>query len=269
MTVPSAVASSGRFHVRVGAHKGDISVREEWTRMPVISRRFRVVSVTTLVANAFGGLIYIEVPHKANLGKIAVSIEGAVAAPLFVLGETDPAAWRIEIRHAPAPWAEIAGRNMIVTTPSSEVRGLDDPAAVAETWDRVLDLNAELAAWPSPARLRRERFVVDRQIPRGYMLSGYPISAHLDQQANLVDVEHLRTEGNWGIFHEVGHNHQSTDWTFNGALEVVVNLFTMYAYEILCGIPVTESYYGWIDARSRADDRALRLRKPGLRTVEA
>ena len=252
VTMPAAVASAGRFHVRVGVHKGDISVREEWTRMPVISRRFRVVSVTTLVANAFGGLIYIEVPHKANLGKIAVSIEGAVAAPLFVLGETDPAEWRSKIRHAPGPWAEIAGRNMIVTTPSSEVRGLDDPVAVAQVWDRVLDLSAELAAWPSPARLRRERFVVDRQISKGYMLSGYPIRAHLDQQANVVDVEHLRTEGNWGIFHEVGHNHQSSDWTFDGALEVVVNLFTLYVYELLCGIPVTESYYGWVDARSRA-----------------
>ena len=251
VTVPAAVASAGRFHVRVGAHKGDISVREEWTRMPVISRRFRVVSVTTLVANAFGGLIYIEVPHRADLGMITVRIEGAVAAPLFVLGETAPAAWRDKIRHAPAPWAEIAGRNMIITTPSSEVRGLDDPAALAETWDRILDLNAELATWPSPARLRRERFVVDRQIPRGYMLSGYPISAHLDQQANLVDVEHLRTEGNWGFFHEVGHNHQSADWTFDGTLEVVVNLFTLYAYEFLCGMPVTDSYGRWIDARSR------------------
>ena len=251
VTMPAAVASAGRFHVRVGVHKGDISVREEWTRMPVISRRFRVVSVTTLVANAFGGLIYIEVPHKANLGKIAVRIEGAVAAPLFVLGETDPAEWRNAIRHAPGPWAEIAGRNMIVTTPSSEVRGLDDPAAVAETWDRVLDLSAELAAWPSPARLRRERFVVDRQLPRGYMLAGYPISAHLDQQANLVDVEHLRTEGNWGFFHEVGHNHQSRDWTFDGTVEVTVNLFTLYVFEFLCGVPVTESYYGWVDARSR------------------
>ncbi len=251
VTMPAAVAATGDVNVRVGAHDQDISVREEWTRMPVISRSFPVKAATTPVANAFGGLIYIEVPVKTDLGAIIVTIAGAVAAPLFVSGETDPAVWRNEIRHAPGPWAEIAGRNMIVTTRSSEVRNLDDPVALAQTWDRVLDLSAELAAWPTPARLRRERFVVDRQISRGHMLSGYPIMAHLDQQANVVDVEHLRTEGNWGIFHEVGHNHQSRDWTFDGALEVVVNLFTLYVYEYLCGIPVTESYYGWVDARSR------------------
>ncbi|MCY3761875.1 MAG: M60 family metallopeptidase, partial [Gemmatimonadetes bacterium] len=252
VTMPAAVAAAGGLFVRVGAHREDISPREEWTRMPVISRRFPVSSAITLVANAFGGLIYIEVPVGANLGEIAVTIEGAVAAPLFVLGETDAAAWRNEIRHAPAPWAEIAGRNMIVTTVASEVRGLDDPAAVAETWDRVLDLNAELAAWPSLARLRRERFLVDRQISRGYMIAGYPIMAHLDQQANVLDVEHLRTEGNWGMFHEVGHNHQSGDWTFDGTIEVTVNLFTLYAYEFLCGIPVASAYHQWAGDHTRA-----------------
>ena len=130
--------------------------------MPEISRRFPVSSPTTGVANAFGGLIYIEVSSDVDIGKVDVEIEGAVAAPLFVLGETDPAAWRAEIRHAPAPWAEIAGRNMIVTTDAREVRELDDPAAVAATWDTVLDLIAELAAWSAP-RASPERFVVDRE----------------------------------------------------------------------------------------------------------
>ena len=253
--VPVAVARAGGFHVRIGAHSDGIWKRDEWTRMPEISRRFRVSEATTPVANAFGGLIYIEVPDKVGLGGIEVEIVGAVAAPLFVLGETDPDAWRNEIRHAPAPWAEIAGRNMIVTTPSSEVRSLEDPASVAKTWDRVLDLNAELAAWPSAARLYPERFVVDRQISVGYMHSGYPIMAHLDQQANLVDVEHLRSECNWGFYHEVGHNHQARGWTFDGTVEVTVNLFTLYVYEFLCGIPVAENYRG--SAEFRAEQMAL------------
>ena len=170
------------------------------------------------------------------------------------MGETDPDAWRDEIRHAPAPWAEIAGRNMIVTTDSREVRGLDDPTAVAETWDRVLDLSAELAAWPSPARSSPERFVVDRQISAGYMHAGYPLMAHLDQQANLVNAGHLRSECNWGFYHEVGHNHQVGDWTFDGTVEVTVNLFTLYVYEFLCGIPVAKNESG--SAAFRAEQMA-------------
>ena len=255
VTVPLEAARTDGFHVRVGAHSDGIWGQHEWTRMPEISRRFPISEATTHVANAFGGLIYIEVPANAGLGTITVEIDGAVAAPLFVLGETDPAIWREEIRHAPAPWAEIAGRNMIVTTHSSEVRDLDDPAAVAEAWDRALDLNAELAAWPLTARSSPERFVVDRQISAGYMHSGYPLMAHLDQQANLVDVEHLRSECNWGFYHEVGHNHQVDDWTFDGTVEVTVNLFTLYVFEFLCGTPVTGDFHG--HHGSRAEMMAL------------
>ena len=245
VTVPAKLAQADSFGVRVGAHTDRIWQRSEWTRMPDISRYFPIFTTRTVVANAFGGLIYIDVPDDADIGSVTIEIEGAVAAPLFVLGETDLADWRNEIRHAQAPWAEIAGRNMIVTTDARNVRGLDDPALVAETWDRVLDLNAELAAWPSPARPYPERFVVDRQISVGYMHNGYPIMAHMDQQANLVNAEHLGSECNWGFYHEVGHNHQAPDWTFDGTVEVTVNLFTLYVYEFLCGIPVDgERFHG-------------------------
>ena len=276
VTVPNAAAAYGGFHVRVGAHSDGIWARSEWKRMPEISRRFPISAANTHVANAFGGLIYIEVPAGTGLGIIDVEIEGAVAAPLFVLGETDLSAWRDVIRHAPGPWAEIAGRNMIVTTRSSEIRGLDDPAAVAEVWDRVLDLSAELAARPSTARLFPERFVVDRQIELGYMHAGYPIMAHMDQQANLVDAEHLRSECNWGFYHEVGHNHQSDDWTFDGTVEVTVNLFTLYVYEFLCGIPVDDkrfhgSHRSWAELMELYDfdgpDFELWKREPFLALI--
>ena len=251
VTVPAAVSTAGGFHVRVGAHSDSIWARPEWTRMPEISRRFPISAPKTLVANAFGGLIYVEVPFNAGLGSVDVEIDGAVAAPLFVLGQTDPAAWRDEIRHAPAPWAEIVGRNMIVTTNASEVRSLNDPVAVAETWDRALDLSAELAAWPSTTRLSPERFVVDRQISVGYMHAGYPLMAHLDQQANLVNTHNLSSECNWGFYHEVGHNHQVSDWMFDGTIEVTVNLFTLYIYDFLCGIPAGGDFPG--HPRSRAE----------------
>ena len=156
------------------------------------------------------------------------------------------------------------------------MRGLDDPAAVAETWDRVLDLNAELAAWSSPARLRQERFVVDRQISVGWMHAGYPLMAHMEgnQSAYIVDAQHISTcrqewtGSNWGFFHEVGHQHQHRDWTFDGTVEVTVNLFTLYVYEFLCGIVPTNRFAGSRQSWGRAIG-ALRLRQSGLRVVEA
>ena len=263
VTAPPAVAESGDWHVRVGAHTDSLLWwRSEFKRMPEISRRFAVSDVTTLVANAFGGLIYIEVPDDAGLGTVSIEIEGAVAAPRFVLGETDPAEWRNGIRDAPAPWGEIEGKNMIVTTESDELRALDDPTDVARVWDRILDLNAELAAWTEP-RKYPERFVVDRQISIGWMHAGYPMMAHIEggQSAYIADARHISTcrqewtGSNWGFFHEVGHNHQSADWTFEGTVEVTVNLFTLYVYEFLCGIPVAENWRGSPAFRAEQMDR--------------
>ena len=246
VSVPPEVAADGGFMVRVGAHTDGIWPRAEWTRMPEISRRFAVEQETVPVANAFGGLVYLEVPEGVGLGMVKIEVDGAVEAPRFVLNETDPDEWRDTIRHARAPWAEIEGPSMIVTTRSSEVRELDDPGEVAAVWERVVELTGELAAWPEDARTSPERFVVDRQISNGYMHAGYPIMAFLNQQSNVLDAEYIRsgTRDAWGFFHEVGHNHQNPDWVFKGAQETSVNLFTLYVMERLAGIPVAEHERG-------------------------
>ena len=71
------------------------------------------------------------------------------------------------------------------------------------------------------------------------MHSGYPIMTYADQYNKLVDREHLLT-GSWGLFHELGHNHQNRDWTFSGTGEVTVNLFTTYVFDTVCGVPPAE-----------------------------
>ena len=246
VSVPAEVAADGGFMVRVGAHSDGIWPRPAWTRMPEISRRFAVERETVPVANAFGGLVYLEVPEGAGLGMVEIEVDGAVEAPRFVLNETDPDEWRDTIRHARAPWAEIEGPGMIVTTRSSEVRELDDPGEVVAVWERVVELAGELAAWPEGARTSPERFVVDRQISNGYMHAGYPIMAFLNQQSNVLDAQYIRsgTRDAWGFFHEVGHNHQNPDWVFKGAGETSVNLFTLYVMEHLAGIPVAKHERG-------------------------
>ena len=39
------------------------------------------------------------------------------------------------------------------------------------------------------------------------MHSGYPFMAHLASAADWVDTTYLLSEGDWGTFHELGHNH--------------------------------------------------------------
>jgi hypothetical protein len=69
------------------------------------------------------------------------------------------------------------------------------------------------------------------------MHAGYPIMIPNSTAPDLVNLAALKQKGDWGLFHELGHNHQNSDWTFHGTGEVTVNLFTLYDLERICGIP--------------------------------
>jgi hypothetical protein len=69
------------------------------------------------------------------------------------------------------------------------------------------------------------------------MHAGYPIMTHLDATERFVDFGRLSTKGDWGMFHELGHNHQRREWTFDGAVEVTCNLFSLYLQDRLCSDP--------------------------------
>ncbi len=236
--VPKEVAGKG-LTVRIGAHSDTLWHLPTWRRCPEICRTFPIDKPEVKAANAFGGLVYIFVPRGCQLGKVQVEIDGAVEAPYFVLGKTPFDELGQKIRYLPAPWAELATNKVVLTVPSYVVQNLDHPEELMGFWDKVLDACAELAAIPKK-RERPERIVADIQISAGYMHSGYPIMTHLDAAKVMVDVACLMTNSHgavWGLFHELGHNHQSPDWTFEGTGEVTVNLFTLYVLDKVCGIP--------------------------------
>ena len=252
VTVPAAATDKG-LQVRIGCHKDNLWRLDAWQRVPEICLSQPLAEPVTRAASAFGGLVYVDVPRDCPLGTVKVTVTGAVEAPYYVHGATDPAAWRNTIRTRGAPWAELASEKIVLTLPSAVVRGLDDPAAVMTFWDAVADACADLAARPRD-RARPERFVADVQISAGYMHAGYPIMTLLDMPPVMVDVDRLKRNrhgGVWGLFHELGHNHQERDWTFRGTGEVTVNLFTMHVLETVCGLDPTRCH-GSISDRSRA-----------------
>ena len=86
------------------------------------------------------------------------------------------------------------------------------------------------------------------------MHSGYPIMTHLDAAERMVNVELLSTKGDWGLFHEMGHNHQSPDWTFDGTTEVTCNLFALYVLQTVVGLHGIAGHEALADREKRAAD---------------
>ena len=246
----------GAVFLRVGAHTDDLYPLEHWERAPVLSRRYPLGEGTLEVRQPFGGLIYVDQERALDV-PYRVAIEGAVRAPRFVLGQTRLEDWRERARGYAAPWGELESGSVIITVQSSFLRTLERPDLALYLWDRVQEANADLAGW-GPGENRPMRLVFDRQIGVGYMHSGYPIMALLVSQPTAVDLPAaVRANAGdiWGLLHELGHNHQSPDWTFEGAGEVTVNLFTMYALERALGVPGVSVYPGLSAAARTANLR--------------
>ncbi|MFN7019906.1 MAG: M60 family metallopeptidase [Phycisphaerales bacterium] len=225
------------LRVRIGCHKDELWHLDTWKRVPQITREFPLDADRIEAASAFGGPIYLVVDERFEADPFEVTISNAVEAPMFVLGRTTPEDWRSSIRELPAPWAELVGRRIILSVPSSAVRNLDDPASLMEFWDAIATAQDDLATVANVDRNhRQDRFVADIQISAGYMHAGYPIMTHLDAVDDMTSVDKLRA-GCWGLYHELGHNHQHGDWTFEGTVEVTCNLFTLYTLDKACGVP--------------------------------
>lgn len=72
--------------VQIGCHTDDLSHATELKRAPVVIRTCDIACQKQTVSCLWGGLIYIVVPAKSNLGKVPITVEGAVRAPFFKLG---------------------------------------------------------------------------------------------------------------------------------------------------------------------------------------
>lgn len=242
VTAPSEIAGEG-FEVVIGAYNGNLANRDKWERYPRLQRSVEIKGEVTTISNSLGGLVAIRVPRGAQHGSLDFHLAGGVAAPLYIAGETDLSEWRARIRKSPAPWAELASDRIILAIPSAFIRDLDDPDKVMQVWDEIIEKSAELCGGVDRELYRAERIVFERQTSAGYMHSSYPVAAPQDKSATqAVDARALREEGNWGFFHEYGHNHQHDLWALPGTGETTCNLWSVYLFEEWVGKPREEGH---------------------------
>ena len=60
-------------------------------------------------------------------------------APMYREGVTNPRDWASILQY-PAPWGEIGGGKLVIASPASSLRKVQNPAAVVNYWDRVRNL---------------------------------------------------------------------------------------------------------------------------------
>lgn len=241
ITIPQEWTDKG-IKIQLSGHRDNISTKKKLRRLPTSpAKSFPANTTSTKIAGAFGGAIYIDTgaePHPAP--PFQVSIKNALPAPHFVLGETTPDEWET-LRKAPAPYAEITTPRIAISFPSAWIRDLEDPTELAQYWDHIVELHDQLGGM---AHLRKgpERVNVDVQISNGLFHAGYPAQGPASHCRGVVDLPKLKKQGNWGWFHEMGHEAQrrpdkawgwNNPYTFDGSIEVTVNFFSAHAMDSL------------------------------------
>lgn len=248
VTIPEAAMKLG-LKVRVGSTADDLSGSAEWKRNPLVTVEIPLVKMKTVFASPFGGLVYIVVPDRIRrekgtaTGQVEVALHGGVMAPWFKLGRDTNEKFIRECAETGAPYGEIEGKDFILSAETVCLKKVSEPEWISEFWDKVLLADQELAQW----KMRKfpERSCSDVQLTCGWLHNGYPLMYHVNDQHFdfLLDKERLAKEGEWGVMHELGHNHQNRAWTPAGTGEVTVNLFTMYAIETVSGADLRDERY--------------------------
>ncbi len=231
--------------ILVGAHSDNLWGKDQLHRFPNIVRNWYVDNSTIDIGNAFGGIIYVNIEAGSTLGIFDVLISNVIEAPTYFHNSTDMSEWLLEQRNAPAPWAEIGSQLFILTVPSDEIRNLENPDELMEWWNQALEMEHSLYGfnpWP-----RVERAVFDAQISAGWMHSGYPFMAHDLSAPDVLDLSYMSENGDWGMFHELGHNHQWMPSTLPGNTETTCNFASVYLMEELVG----SSGHGAVDPEQR------------------
>ena len=235
VALPDGMEKAG-LRVRVGTSSCNNTRHAQWLRAPQVSVELPLDRRETTFASPFGGMVYVVVPSGAHRdGIVPVTIGPACPAAWYVEGKTSLESWKAALKSSPSPVAEIESDVIALTVPRETAMNGSDPQEVLDVWRRVLADDAHLTGIPEVRRCK-ERMCFDVQLCAGYMHNGYPIMLPKHSIVHLLNADTLRKGDHaWGFFHEMGHNHQNDDWTFDGTVEVTVNFFTLYNMERICG----------------------------------
>ena len=231
------------LRVRVGSTTCRVTDHAEWMRAPVVDMELPLVKKTTTFASPFGGMVYIVVPGGRS-GRTSVKVGPACHAARFVDGVDTPETWVAQLRERRAPMVELESECLVITVPYASVQNLADPRPLLQVWREIMANDAKLTGIPVK-RASPERICADVQLCAGYMHAGYPIMMPTSCLRNLLSEPTIRAgavDDVWGFFHEMGHNHQNDDWTFNGTTEVTVNFFSLYNMQKICGRGIRDNW---------------------------
>ena len=264
---------------QIGAWTDNLSGIQNPPRDPIIYTRTQLAPGRNYLRNLYGGHIYIFAgrPLATPLNLV---FDNVVKSPDFVLGETTNEEWKTAAQKSCVPWLELRSQNMIFVVPREYVltRPIADATAAMQEWDNIIKYDyyewEGLKENPSEeidkAPLLPWRIVLDIKPVVGYGHSGFPIVAQNDYSwyDGIGNVALIDGGGNWGYYHELGHNNQQTSyWSWSSLGETSNNLFAFkVAHRLMSQVP--QAWPPKHPALATAIPNALSFAKDGSATKD-
>lgn len=134
--VDSGNETKEKWRLMIGCHTDRLN-DETLKRWPTLVTEKTLNDDVTSISSSFGGSVYFLSPEEPC--DLKVTLEGVVETPRFSLeeGEAGRIAWKTR-RLSPGLWADISGKFVTVTLPSSAIRDLEDPSDVMNDYDDLV-----------------------------------------------------------------------------------------------------------------------------------
>ncbi len=250
--VPNVMVNAG-YEILVGAHPlMNSTVHPTIQRFFGISNTYDITDSVTLIANPFGGGIYIITPYQASAGLQQIELTNVVPAPFFSaksFDHTTLSEWQNIQRHNPAPWADFESEKFMMQVPTGFIYNYSDPVTLMADWDARMDVVSNLLGYPLVRNNQVLYVMLDVQIMHGSYGIGNP---QINNPYSPYDVQNGNSQM-WFLlpgathlweseFHELGHAQLMVK--FPGEEEAIVNLLSAAIFNELYGIDI-DSAFGW------------------------
>ncbi|GAA2206568.1 M60 family metallopeptidase [Nonomuraea monospora] len=200
-------------------------------------RAYPLAAGPNTVTDPGGGLVYLSLIGDGQRARVRFR-SGGVRVPTFRLGETGADDFQRQLDTLTgAPQVElVSGRAIVTVTRDGALAWRDqDHAALLRLLETIIASHAAISGLSRSERSPLPFHLVEApRMPAGagaYATHGwtaYP-RTYLDR---LITVEGLRTRG-WGVYHELGHQHQQMAYKPNDLTEVTVNIYSLAAQRTL------------------------------------
>ncbi|MCL6266907.1 M60 family metallopeptidase [Flagellimonas myxillae] len=182
-------------------------------------------------------LVYIRYVGDVPDSKAMITITGGKKIPFFKLGETTNTVFVDMLDSCDdCQDAQLFGNKSIVVASVANMKKYknQDWMALVEAIDKIAEIHADIDGLDASAPVHvpnRNRYLLTESDDPEFWMAATWYRTFYNQDAAIdfvLDINKLKNDG-WGPWHELGHQHQLGNLTWDQVVEVTVNIYSLAA----------------------------------------